>query len=62
VIPAYYEFANTAKVLSGEGAVNNIAFELKNLKCSRALVITNQQLRGLGIADIVLSALGDGGI
>jgi alcohol dehydrogenase len=62
VIPAYYEFANTAKVLSGEGAINNIPFELKNLKCSRALVLTNAQLRGLGLVDIVLSALGDGGI
>jgi alcohol dehydrogenase len=62
VIPAYYEFANTAKVLSGEGAINNIPFELKNLKCSRAFVITNQQLRALGLADLVLSALADGGI
>lgn len=62
MIPAYYEFANTAKVLSGDGAVENIPFELKNLKCANALVITNKQLRGLGMADHVLRALADGGI
>jgi alcohol dehydrogenase len=62
VIPAYYEFANTAKVLSGEGAIDNIPFELTNLKCRRALVITNKQLRELKLVDIVLAALADGQI
>ncbi|MDO8964180.1 MAG: iron-containing alcohol dehydrogenase [Coriobacteriia bacterium] len=62
MIPAYYEFANTAKVLSGEGAIENIPFELRNLRCTRALVITNTQLRGLGLVDIVLRALADGDI
>jgi len=62
VIPAYYEFANTAKVLSGEGAIENIPFELKNLRCGNALVITNKQLRGLGMVDHVLRVLADGGI
>jgi alcohol dehydrogenase len=62
VIPAYYEFANTAKVLSGDRAIENIPFELKNLRCSRALVLTNKQLRELKLVDIVLSALADGGI
>jgi len=62
MIPSYYEFANTAKVLSGEGAIENIPFELKNLRCARALVLTNKQLRGMGLVDIVLSALTDGGI
>ena len=62
VIPAYYEFANTAKVLSGDGAIENIPFELKNLRCSRALVLTNKQLRDLKLVDIVLAALADGGI
>lgn len=62
MIPSYYEFANTAKVLSGEGAIDNIPFELRNLRCSRALVLTNRQLRDLKLADIVLSALADGDI
>jgi alcohol dehydrogenase len=62
VIPDYYEFANTAKVLSGERAIENIPFELRNLRCARALVITNKQLRGLGLVDVVLRALADGGI
>jgi alcohol dehydrogenase len=62
MIPSYYEFANTAKVLSGDGAIENIPFELKNLRCSRALVITNTQLRQLGLVDVVLRALADGEI
>jgi alcohol dehydrogenase len=62
VIPAYYEFANTAKVLSGAGAIENIPFELRNMRCERALVVTNAELRRFGYADIVLSALADGGI
>jgi alcohol dehydrogenase len=62
VIPAYYEFANTAKVLSGDKAIENIPFELRNLRCERVLVVTNKDLRRLGYADIVLSALADGKI
>jgi alcohol dehydrogenase len=62
MIPAYYEFANTAKVLSGSGAIENIPFELKNLRCSRALVLTNKQLREMRLIDPVLAALADGGI
>lgn len=62
MIPAYYEFANTAKVLSGTGAIENIPFELKNLRCSRALVLTNKQLREMRLIDPVLAALADGGI
>jgi alcohol dehydrogenase len=62
MIPAYYEFANTAKVLSGPGAIENIPFELKNLRCSRALVLTNKQLREMRLIDPVLSALADGRI
>lgn len=62
MIPAYYEFANTAKVLSGDRAIENIPFELRNLRCERVLVITNKDLRRLGYADIVLGALADGKI
>jgi alcohol dehydrogenase len=62
VIPPYYEFANTAKVLSGDRAIENIPFELRNLRCRRVLVVTNKDLRRLGYADIVLGALADGKI
>jgi alcohol dehydrogenase len=62
MIPAYYEFANTAKVLSGDKAIENIPFELRNLRSERVLVVTNRDLRRLGYADIVLGALADGRI
>ncbi|MBN2822364.1 MAG: iron-containing alcohol dehydrogenase [Coriobacteriia bacterium] len=62
MIPAYYEFSNHAKVLSGENAVENIAYELKVLEAAHPIVVTNRQLRDLGLVDIVLRALADGGI
>lgn len=62
MIPAYYEFSNRAKVLSGEKAVENIPYELGVMQASHPLVVTNRQLRDLGLVDIVLSALGAGGL
>jgi len=62
VIPAYYEFSNRARVLSGEKAVDNIPYELGAMQAVHPLVVTNRQLRDLGLADIVLRALAAGGI
>jgi len=62
VIPAYYEFSNRAKVLSGEKAIENIPYELQSLEASHPILVTNRQLRDLGLVDIVLSALAAGGI
>ncbi|TDB36830.1 MAG: iron-containing alcohol dehydrogenase [Actinobacteria bacterium] len=60
MIPDYYEFRNSTKILSGTGAIENITFELANMKVSRPLVLTNKQLRSLGVADIVIGALEKG--
>lgn len=62
MIPAYYEFSNRAKVLSGEHAIEHIGFELASMKCAKPMVVTNKQLRELGLADIVLAALADAGV
>jgi alcohol dehydrogenase len=61
MIPAYYEFSNRAKVLSGEGAIEHIPFELGVMAATRPIVVTNQQLLDLGLVNIVLRALADGG-
>lgn len=60
MIPGYYEFRNSTKILSGSKAIENIPYELANMKVSRPLVLTNKQLRGLGLADVVLKALEQG--
>ncbi len=62
MIPAYYEFSNRAKVLSGSSAVEHIPFELASMECAKPILVTNKQLRELGLADIVLAALADGGV
>lgn len=59
MIPAYYEFQNSAKILSGNRAIEHIGFELLSLGVSRPLVLTNQQLLDLKIATVVLDALAD---
>jgi alcohol dehydrogenase len=59
MIPAYYEFQNSAKILSGNRAIEHIGFELLSLGVARPLVLTNQQLLDLKIATIVLDALAD---
>lgn len=59
MIPDYYEFCNSAKVVSGTGAIENLGFELAALGASRPLVLTNAQLLELKIATIVIDALAD---
>jgi len=59
VIPDYYEFQNSAKILSGSHAIEHIGFELASLGASRPLVLTNRQLLDLKVATIVLDALAD---
>ncbi len=60
MIPEYYEFRNSTKILSGKRAIENIPFELANMKVTRPLVLTNKQLRSLGVADVVIGALEKG--
>jgi len=59
MIPAYYEFQNSAKILSGHRAIEHIGFELASLGVSRPLVLTNRQLLDLRIATVVLDSLRD---
>lgn len=59
MIPAYYEFQNSTKILSGSHAIEHIGYELAALGVSRPLVLTNRQLLDLKVATIVLDALED---
>lgn len=59
MIPDYYEFCNSAKVVSGTHALEHIGFELAALGASRPLVVTNRQLLDLKVATLVLDALKD---
>lgn len=57
MIPSYFEFHNSVKILSGAGALEHIPFELKNLGGQRPIVLTNEMLVKLGLVEPVLAAL-----
>lgn len=57
VIPQYFEFYNPVKILSGKLALENIAFELKQLNASRPMLLTNTMLTSVGLTGIVQEAL-----
>ena len=59
MIPAFYEFRSATKIVSGEGAIEHIPFELANLGVTRPLVITDKRILELGLTRIVLDALAD---
>ena len=62
MIPNYYEFSNTTKILSGEYALENIPVELKALGAKKALVLCDETLKKIGTMQIVLDAILDKGI
>lgn len=59
MIPDYYEFCNSAKIVSGSHSIEHIGYELAALGASRPLVLTNKQLLELKVATVVLDALKD---
>ena len=59
MIPDYYEFCNSTKIVSGSHALEHIGYELAALGAQRPLVLTNKQLLELKVATLVLDALAD---
>jgi alkyl hydroperoxide reductase subunit F len=59
VIPDYYEFCNSTKIVSGTHAIEHIGYELASPGAKRPLVLTNAQLLELKVATVVLDALKD---
>lgn len=53
MIPEYYEFQNSVKVLSGKNALENIVFELKNMDSKRPAILTGKKLHILGVVELV---------
>ena len=59
MIPNYYEFQNSAKILSGEFAVENIPHELNSLGAKNVLILTDKTLEKIGTLQILIDAIGD---
>jgi len=56
MLPSYYEFLNSVKILSGRNALENIPFELKNLDAGRPIILTDNLLSKIGLVDHVVNA------
>jgi alcohol dehydrogenase len=56
LIPAYYEYYNPVKILSGRQALDNIPYELENLGCRRPIIITDKGIVEAGLVKTVLNA------
>lgn len=61
MLPVYYEFCNPIKILSGQNALENIPYELKNLSASRPLLLSDEMLRKIGILTKLKNAMLSGG-
>ena len=57
MIPNYYEFCNSTKILSGEYALENIPVELKSLGAHKVLILCDENLKKIGTMQIVLNAI-----
>lgn len=57
MLPEYYEFKNSVKLLSGKNALENIAFELSDLEASKPLIITTKSMIKYGQLKIITDSL-----
>lgn len=57
MLPKYYEFQNSTKILSGQKALENIAYELEGLEAARPMVLSDKVLEKIGALQKVLDAM-----
>ena len=57
MLPKYYEFQNSTKILSGLKALENIAYELEGLEAARPMVLSDKVLEKIGALQKVLDAM-----
>lgn len=59
---SFYQFYLPTKIIFDEGISGNFSNECQQLGFSRAFVVTDVQIRGLGLCEPILQGLRDGGI
>lgn len=57
MIPNYYEFQNTTKIISGEFAINNIPAELRFFNSNSPLLISDEILKKIGTVSKIEDAI-----
>ena len=58
VIPKYYEFFNSVKIISGYKALENIPFELNRVGAKRPIIITDKGVEMAGLVKVVIDSFG----
>ena len=53
----YFEFVNSVKILAGENAINNIAYECDFFGCKNPLLLSDEGLKKIGSVDKFLKIL-----
>lgn len=62
MLPSYYEFQNSTKILSGKNALENITYELKGLGASRPIILSDKVLEKIGSLQNVIDAMAETGM
>ena len=62
MLPSYYEFQNSTKILSGKDALENITYELKGLGASRPILLSDKVLEKIGSLQNVIDAMASTGM
>lgn len=57
MLPEYYEFKNSVKIISGRNAIENIPFELNNLGSSKPLILTAKPMEKHGQLKIAIDSM-----
>ena len=57
MIPKYYEFHNSTKILSGENALENIPHELLSFNAKNVLILSDNTLNKIGTVQKVIDAI-----
>lgn len=53
----YYEFQNSAKILSGDFAIENIPYEFQALGAKKILILTDKTLEKIGTLQTVIDGI-----
>lgn len=61
-VPSYFEFVNSAKLLCGDYAMENIPSEMRLLGSSRPIILSDATLEKIGSVRILTDALSKGGM
>ena len=59
MLPLYYEFQNSTKILSGKNALENITYELKGLGASKPILLSDKVLEKIGSLQKVIDAFNE---